>query len=279
MDHPYSFQTLSQILLDFYRLTDLRIAFMNREFQEILAYPSRLSDFCKEYRTRESNNKKCLQCDYSAFSHCRQIRQPYLYQCHLGLTEIIVPILLEGKILGYLMCGQLLCDRPANTRSLPASALEKLNPVSEEKLFSTLRMLEVIAQHLLHSDFVVQNTNSLSYKLDQYILAHLSEDLSIERIAHAFGYRKTTFCSLAQKFYGTGIMQHVRRLRVQEAKRYLSSTALPIHKIAVLVGIPDYNYFTKVFRAETQCTPREFRKNAISNIYLQDLYQKSGLFP
>ena len=237
---------------------------MNQEFQEILAYPSRLSDFCKEYRMNEFSNKKCLQCDYTAFSHCRQTKQPYLYQCHLGLTEIIVPILSEETILGYLMCGQLRCDSFMNSFSSNNSSFQSLKSISEEKVLSLFRMLKALTNHLLHSDFLLQNTNTLSYKLDQYILTHLSEDLSIEQITHAFGYRKTTFCNLSKTYFGTGIMQHVRQLRVQEAKRYLSSTTLPIHKIAVLVGIPDYNYFTKIFKQETKCTPREFRKNVVS---------------
>lgn len=264
MNFYYSFQALSQVLLDFYHLTDLRIAFMNQEFQEVLAYPSRLSNFCKEYRTDESNNKKCLQCDHKAFSHCSQIKCSYVYQCHLGLTEIIVPIIFEDKILGYLMCGQLLYNNPANSFFPPETAFKKLQLVPETKIFSTLRMLEIISKHLTTSDFILQNPNTLSYKLDQYILSHISEDLSIDHIANSFGYRKTTFCTLAKKFYGTGIMRHVRQLRIQEAKRYLSSTSLPIYEIAALVGIPDYNYFTKIFKLETKCTPKEFRKNVIS---------------
>lgn len=166
--------------------------------------------------------------------------------------------------MGYLMCGQLRCDCLKSSYSSNHPSFQSLKNVSEEKALSILRMLKALANHLLHSNFLLLNTNTLSYKLDHYILTHLSEELSIEQIAHAFGYRKTTFCTLSKTYFGTGIMQHVRQLRVQEAKRYLSSTTLPIHEIAVLVGIPDYNYFTKIFKQETKCTPREFRKNVIS---------------
>lgn len=58
-------------------------------------------------------------------------------------------------------------------------------------------------------------------------------------------------------------MQHIRQLRIQKAKQYLSDTDLHIYEIAELVGIPDYNYFTKIFKKEANCTPKEFRENSI----------------
>ena len=35
-------------------------------------------------------------------------------------------------------------------------------------------------------------------------------------------------------------MQHIRQLRIQKAKQYLSDTDLHIYEIAELDGIPDY---------------------------------------
>ncbi|MFQ9801143.1 MAG: helix-turn-helix domain-containing protein [Clostridia bacterium] len=37
------------------------------------------------------------------------------------------------------------------------------------------------------------------------------------------------------------------------------TTDRPINEIAGACGVSDYNYFTKVFKSETQQTPREFR--------------------
>ena len=40
----------------------------------------------------------------------------------------------------------------------------------------------------------------------------------------------------------------------------LTRSNLPISAVAEEVGISDYNYFTKVFRAAVGMTPRAFRK-------------------
>ena len=38
-------------------------------------------------------------------------------------------------------------------------------------------------------------------------------------------------------------------------------SSLPISAIGEMVGISDYNYFSKVFRSATGVTPSTFRKN------------------
>ena len=51
-----------------------------------------------------------------------------------------------------------------------------------------------------------------------------------------------------------------RSLRIEKAKQLLQSAELPIFIVAENVGIPDYNYFTRVFKEETGITPSLFRK-------------------
>ena len=73
--------------------------------------------------------------------------------------------------------------------------------------------------------------------------------------------------------FGVGIMKHVKNLRIQTAKELLSSTNFPISDIAYEVGFSDYSYFTKVFKEEVRCTPREFRKN---NSYLHNEIEQAS---
>lgn len=45
-----------------------------------------------------------------------------------------------------------------------------------------------------------------------------------------------------------GISEHIRRMRVKVACDLLRNTEDRVSDIATEVGIPDYNYFTKVFK-------------------------------
>ena len=56
------------------------------------------------------------------------------------------------------------------------------------------------------------------------------------------------------------VNQLITKLRVEEAARLLRSEQLSISEIAAQVGIPDFNYFSKVFKKVTNLSPTAYRK-------------------
>lgn len=279
MDLLYDLREIRKFLVDFYNLTQCRVALFDLEFNEIQSYPTRLSTFCTILRSNPKLSERCRACDYNSFELCKATKKPHIYECHVGLTEIIIPILSQtGSIMAYIMCGQTFqITSSFNTWEKLCKHLEsfeldfdslKLNYLSSPKttslkVNSMANILSFSSTYLYQNDKIKPNTDSLGYKIDQYIIEHIKEDLDVERICRAFNFRKTNFYELTKEIYGVGIAKHIRQIRVQVAKKMLSTTKLSIFEIATEVGICDYNYFTKVFKEETLCTPRDYRKNTI----------------
>ena len=281
MDFSYSLEKVSSILEDFYALTNFRIALFDANFNELLAVPSRLSNFCKILREDTTMHTKCLKCDIHNFNTVKRTQKSHLYQCHAGLKEMIVPILSNEVIIGYLMCGQVrtntsgldsweMFEKVIKDCSIDCNSLktnfETQSTYNDNLLISSMHMVEILAKHLEQSRSLVINKESLSFKIDEYILAHLKEPLHIPLLCQKFNYQKSTFYKVTNKIYPMGIMKHIKHIRIQKAKHLLSTTNLNISEIAEEVGIEDYNYFTKIFKIEENCTPREYRKNNISCI-------------
>ena len=61
---------------------------------------------------------------------------------------------------------------------------------------------------------------------------------------------------------GVSLVGYIAARRVQTACQLLEKTTMTVREIASYVGIPDWNYFTKVFRKEKGCTPSQYRKQA-----------------
>ena len=101
---------MTEILRDFYTLTKLRIVLFDDEFQEIISYPNRHSTYCTILRDNPEVKKACNDCDLQACARCRKTRKPYMYQCHAGLWESVVPLQYESTVTGYLMFGQVLLE-------------------------------------------------------------------------------------------------------------------------------------------------------------------------
>jgi len=53
----------------------------------------------------------------------------------------------------------------------------------------------------------------------------------------------------------------ITQKRIEAAKKKLIESDMPIREISEIVGIPDFNYFTKVFKRATGSTPSEYRSH------------------
>ncbi len=261
-----------------YLITPCRIALFDDVFREIYTYSGRLSDFCKILRENETLLAECQKCDQFHFERCKKYKTTECYACHMGLQEIIVPIILKDKIVGYLMAGQIYHKKDDRFDFKPFADklesfsfdLEQLNHSFSMLYTATPTQLEAIKQfldmcvsYMCSHHLVGFNEDIRKEKIDTYILAHLNEEITVAQLCAEFGYTKTMFYRMTNELYGTPIMQHIKDIRMKKAKELLLDTTMKIQDIADATGCYDYNYFSKVFRQEVHCTPREYRKNRI----------------
>jgi len=106
----------------------------------------------------------CARSDKPAKERCRSTERSQVYPCHVGLTDIAVPVVCEGRYLGTLFSGQVLAAPPSEQGfAFVKSALEgqshidlnrledaysKVPVVTSAKLAEMVRMLEVFARYL-----------------------------------------------------------------------------------------------------------------------------------
>lgn len=89
--------------------------------------------------------------------------------------------------------------------------------------------------------------------------ASLAADLSLKRFANELFLNTSYLSALFKKEMGTTLTDYVNKNRIAYAKKLLRSTTLPIQEIAAQAGISDIHYFTRLFRRETEMSPREWR--------------------
>ncbi len=278
MDIIYNLPEIRKMLTDFYILTNSRIVLFDRNYQELYAFPDRLSGFCKCLRENETIQQKCKHDDFSHFELCKVNKTGISYTCHAGLFEVITPLIINETVIGFLMAGQIKADEFGSadfekiSKTLTSYGVdvhrlnhefEQLSAAKPDKLEATKNLMQIYSAHICSSTLAVVDKSSLAFQIDNFVLENLTTDLSVNRLCEEFGFNKTSFYKVTNKLYGVPIMQHIKQLRIHKAKILLSNSNLKINEIAEEVGIFDYNYFTKIFRKEVNCTPREFRKNSI----------------
>lgn len=91
-----------------------------------------------------------------------------------------------------------------------------------------------------------------------YIEAHISEDLTLERLAGIVNYSTNYFIAFFKSMLNLTPVQYINRARIDKAKRLLLTTDLGLSEIAAEVGM-ETNYFSKVFKLATNVPPGYFR--------------------
>lgn len=274
MVSSFNITQLKKLLRDFYVITQIRITVFDENFHEIVAYPDNIPLFCRLIRTYDSG-ENCRLCDMNACLKVKASLSPYTYRCHAGLIESITPIILGRIVVGYLMFGhiaphedletgwkevQQCCSKyPVDMEMLQIAYTDR-RYFSDKYIHSASQIMNTVASYLCISHMAALKNDSLPLEIDRYLSGNLDKCLDSNTICDKFDISRTRLYQISTENFGMGITDYIRSLRIKKAVDLLETTRLSIKEIACLVGIDDYNYFSKVFKKETGFTPRDYRK-------------------
>ena len=97
-------------------------------------------------------------------------------------------------------------------------------------------------------------------EVTKYINLHLSEEISITRLAEYMKYHPNYFISLFSKESGYTPHQYIQRLRMQKACSLLLSGAR-VAEVSVVAGYSDPASFTRAFKAMYDTTPLKYAQS------------------
>ena len=93
-----------------------------------------------------------------------------------------------------------------------------------------------------------------------FILAHLSQDLSLEDLAGQIGFSPSHFARLFRQTTGESPHRFVLSQRIERARRLLQETDDPLAHIAAECGFANQSHLTQVFKDRFGLTPRDYRR-------------------
>jgi transcriptional regulator GlxA family with amidase domain len=108
-----------------------------------------------------------------------------------------------------------------------------------------------------------------------FVLEHLDEPLAVERIAHGVGMSARTLSRSCKQQFDESPAELVRRLRIEEAKRLLEETELPLKDITARTGLGDASTLWRVFTQKLGVTPAEYRQRFASSTTATQAFEGS----
>lgn len=268
----YNIEKMQSLLCDFYNLTNIKICIYDRSENELCYYPEKLSPFCALLRKDGEMDKRCKDCDRLAFAECKKTYAQFSYTCHAGLLECISPILYDNKIIGYIVLGQTKAKErgdfseienrfPKELRDDLRLLYGQLPNISMDKIRSAMRILDACTGYEYLKSLIQTSENKIDVQLSEYVNEHLTEDLSVQTLCSRFHLSHSEIYAIFKEYFDDTPADYVKKRRLHKACELLKNTALSVNKIAQKCGIPDYNYFSKIFKKSFGVSPRAFRKN------------------
>ncbi|EFM11383.1 two component transcriptional regulator, AraC family [Paenibacillus curdlanolyticus YK9] len=141
------------------------------------------------------------------------------------------------------------------------------NPIAlweQLEQYDTLESLRDKVEQLLLAvarDFrgYASSPSQIIQEADRYIAKHYSDGLTLQSVAAEVHVTPVWLSKLFKKEKGKTFLEHVTDVRMEHAKRMLSDVQFKIYQVASRVGYKDPVHFTKLFKKQMGCTPKEYR--------------------
>ena len=249
-----------------------------------LPYNNHSSSYCAIVKTNPDAWKHCIDCQLRVLDKCRTAGR-YVGMCWAGGVEVIYPVYnLENEVNAFLSVSGFRASveealprlrKVSDKYDIKLDALKNaylhLNPQEPDlkrldKLMMPLQhMLTLLVEFYRKYGLPTAADNStgaqLYIKVLHYINRNYAEPLSLEVLSKHFQCSYSTISHLFAQYNHGSFSQYLSRLRVENAQKYRQYTDMTITQIASMVGIPDPNYFSSVFRKIVGCSPQSWRKN------------------
>ena len=93
-----------------------------------------------------------------------------------------------------------------------------------------------------------------------FVLEHVDEALPVDRIAAGIGMSPRTLSRWCREHFDESPAELVRRLRIDEARRLLEETPLPLKEITARTGLGDASTMWRAFTQRLGVTPAAYRQ-------------------
>ncbi len=234
--------------------------------------------FCELTRTLPGGRAQCEASDKQcAVQLAAQYREPFFFECHMGMRELVIPLLRGEKLLGIVFVGQCRLQEETGTAAVEKGALRLGgDPAEHRRLYEALPLHtrnellwigKILSQYfeskILNRELLSPRTDvgkpDTAAAMRDYIETNYRLDIAPGTVAEAFFLNPSYASRCFSQRFGTTLGEYICQKRLEHARLLLRSTTAPISSIALNVGYPEPNYFSRIFKKHTGLTPQEYR--------------------
>jgi AraC-like DNA-binding protein len=282
-----TFDDLSKlsVFTDFYSLANnlfgVSIALVrpDRDQQILLGARERLNPFCLGLQFDLSVRKRCMHCNIRHQLKAKRLKRSLRYYCHTGMTEFVIPIIVDDEIVAFLRCGQVLDKKPSiadwqkvhgklKGKLLDFTALRKnylstrVIPVDAQT--HLIKLLELFANHIAYAGSQLLlaekfRSSQLSSLAEKYIAANATKHITLDDVARETYSSKRNLIRVVKAQTGVTVRETINKVRIERAREMMKDSSKKISILSIDCGYNSVQQFIRVFKRLTGTTPRRWR--------------------
>ncbi len=263
---------INTALQDFFNATGIYMDMLKADFTSV---SNRLNwadnRYCKCVQDTPEGKKACRASDLTLLKRCQAEKTTQIHTCHAGLTDVVVPILHDDTILGYILFGQIKTDTDFSalqnyiaSLGLDAAEMQLLYQAiplyTNEKIQSISSIASMLVKHILLENLLRPDYDESMQKAVSYIHEHLDQELSIRALSRGAGISKSVLYKKFHACFQCTVSQYIHLKRVERAAELLKSGTMSVEEIGRKLGFTSASYFSKIFKKHMGVSPLNYKK-------------------
>lgn len=257
------------------------------------------SEFCSHVRSEEKLSNLCQKCDARGSLEGVLKKRPYIYQCHFGIVDIAIPIIVEDSYLGAVMAGQVHVKGESEEEleqiltidSYETEAIidkyrkcyNKIPSYTKEQLDHMTKMLFHLCSFFATEILKKGNNDSANIDIEKKLLIgeqsfyypNLSNQIIMKAINYMYSEKEkmitlteaADFCHVSAPYFsklfakeiGEPFTTFITKLKISWAKDFLKGSDMTVSEVSIKLGFSEPGYFIKIFKKITGETPMGYR--------------------
>ncbi len=251
------------------------------EPQRRLSFGEAENAFCTLVARTPAGCDACLETQIRAQRGAGKKLLPQQISCFAGLTDVAVPVVIEGRHVATLMSGQVFRREPTERdftmvvkmlkggldgdwEKKARQAYFETPVVTTDRFQAIIQLLNMFAQYLADyaSRHVIASSDAEPQAVasaKQFVQAHVEESITLAQVVQHVHVSRFYFCKLFKKATGMTLTEYVARVRVEKAKTLLVDPSLRISEVVFAAGFGSIPRFNSVFKRQVGMPPTEYR--------------------
>lgn len=223
---------------------------------------------------------RCCRQDTLMCESCNRHRKLTVYRCHAGLSEAVLPMEIEGTLIGYCMLGQFRTVKAVPEEMTTEWKKAKLDTVLLDEAFNVqpyfdetamnkmLHLFTMLVTFIISRDYVRVRHAQVVESVIDWLEKHIAEPATLSTVAQAVNRSPSTVSHALTLKLGMSFKQLATIKKIQKFESIIARNPdTSIQEAASAVGYDDPLYFSRIYKKVRLSPPsiyaRSLRDSAI----------------